>query len=199
MMRLIRTIAWVALATLATVVIVTVLFVGPPKPGQNWPAAASVGGPFRLTAQDGSIVTSDGLKGRPYAIFFGFTHCPDICPTKLLELTNLMQDLGPGADRLQVLFVTVDPERDTVALLKQYLSAFDSRIKGLTGTATEIANVARAFRVYYKRIEGKSGDYSMDHTATVYLMDARGTFAGTLAFDERPDVQLAKLKRLVGG
>jgi protein SCO1/2 len=189
----------VALATLAAAVIVTVLFVGPPKQGQDWPGAASVGGPFQLAAHDGTRVSSEGLKGKPYAIFFGFTHCPDICPTKLLELTNLMKDLGPAADRLQVLFVTVDPERDTVALLKQYLSAFDGRIKGLTGTSAEIADVAKAFRVYYKRIEAKSGDYSMDHTATVYLMDARGAFAGTLAFDESPATQLAKLKRLTGG
>lgn len=165
-------------------------------------ASVTVGAPFKLTGQDGQVFDSATLKGTPYALFFGFTRCPDVCPTTMLEMSHHLKALGPAADRIKVLFVTVDPERDTPQLLKDYLSAFDTRIVGLTGTPEEIAAVARSFRAYYKKVPtksgGKEGEYTLDHTASVYLMDAKGQFTGTFNFQERQDVQLDKLRRLAG-
>jgi protein SCO1/2 len=162
------------------------------------PFAAIVGGPFELTAHDGTRFSSRNLAGRPYALFFGFTNCPDVCPTTLLELTNAMSELGPDADKLRVLYVTVDPERDTQAFLKDYMQNFDKRFIGLTGTPDEIAAVAKSFRAVYRRVP-TSGGYTMDHTATVYLMNAAGELAGTLSYQEDQKIQIAKLRRLVQG
>lgn len=165
-------------------------------------ASITIGGPFKLIAQDGRMFDSAELKGRPYALFFGFTRCPDICPTTMLEMSQHLAALGPAADRLKVLFVTVDPERDTPDLLKDYLSAFDTRIVGLTGTAAEIAAVAKSYRAFYEKVPSKAGakegDYTMNHAASVYLMDANGKFMGTFNFQEKQEIQRDKLRRLVG-
>lgn len=164
--------------------------------------SVAIGGPFQLTAQDGRTFDSATLKGMPYALFFGFTRCPDVCPTTMLEMSHHLQALGPAADRLRVVFITVDPERDTPELLKDYLSAFDKRIIGLTGTSDQVAAVAKSYRAFYEKVPSKSGaqegDYTMNHTASVYLMDSRGKFMGTFNFQEKQDVQLDKLRRLVG-
>ena len=166
------------------------------------PGSVTIGAPFRLTSHEGRIFDSAELKGAPYALFFGFTHCPDVCPTTLLEMTQHLAALGPAADKLKVLFVTVDPERDTPQLLKDYLSAFDPRIIGLTGTPAEIAAVAKSYRAYYEKVPSKSGEkeggYTMNHAASVYLMDAAGKFTGTFNFQEKPEIQRAKLARLAG-
>jgi protein SCO1 len=164
------------------------------------PGSVSIGGPFRLTSHEGRPFDSAELKGAPYALFFGFTHCPDVCPTTLLEMTQHLAALGPAADKLKVLFVTVDPERDTPKLLKDYLSAFDPRITGLTGTPAEIAAVAKSYRAYYEKVPGKSGEkdgYTMNHAASVYLMDGAGKFMGTFNFQEKQEIQRTKLNRLV--
>lgn len=160
-----------------------------------WPSeqtrVSSVGGPFELTAMDGSRLSSRSLHGAPHLIFFGFTHCPDICPTKMLELTEILKEAGDRARNVRALFITVDPERDTPELLKQYLGTFDPRIVGLTGTQAEIDAVVKAYRAYYRRVPLSSGDYTMDHTAIVYLMDKRGQFVG--AFNvERPPAEAAR-------
>ena len=160
--------------------------------------SVAIGGPFRLTSHEGRPFDSAELAGKPYALFFGFTHCPDVCPTTLLEMSQHLQALGPAADKLKVLFVTVDPERDDAKLLKDYLSAFDTRIVGLTGTPAEIAAVARGYRAYYEKVPGKDGDYSVNHAASVYLMDATGAFKGTFNFQEKAEIQRAKLRRLIG-
>lgn len=167
-------------------------------PGQeSLPFTGAANAAFELTRQDGSRFSSKLLAGRPFAIFFGFTNCPDVCPTTLLTMSNHLRSLGDKADRLQVLFVTVDPERDTAAHLANYLSSFDPRIIGLTGSAEEIRNVARIYRVNYRKVPAGQ-TYTMDHTATVFLVDARGRLAGTLELEGAEAGQLARLRKLVG-
>lgn len=136
----------------------------------------AVGGPFRLIDHDGKAVTEQDFKGKPILVFFGFTHCPDVCPTALFEMSEILRKLGPDADRMRVLFVTVDPERDTPAVLKDYLSSFEPQIRGLTGDAAAIAAVEKAYGVYSRKIPLDAGGYSMDHTAFVYLMDKDGRY-----------------------
>lgn len=170
-------------------------------PGPDQPSmltrAAQIGGPFTLSTHDGRKLDEKALAGRPYAIFFGFTRCPDICPTTLLEMSNHLEALGERAARMATLFVTVDPEYDTVAHLAAYLASFDHRITGLTGTPAEINAIARHYRVFYEKVP-TSGGYTMNHTASVYLMDAKGQFVGTMSFQEPQETQRRKLERLVG-
>ncbi|WP_029077025.1 SCO family protein [Kaistia adipata] len=161
--------------------------------------AASIGGPFALTRSDGRAVSERDFLGKPTAIFFGFTFCPEVCPTTLYELSGLIKELGPEADKLNFAFVSVDWGRDGPEELASYTSAFDSRIQGLSGTEAEIETVTRAYRVYYKRVPIEGGDYTIDHTASVYLMDQDGQFVGTLAYGEARDTMLEKLRRLVAG
>jgi protein SCO1/2 len=166
--------------------------------GGKLPAAASIGAPFELTGTDGKRFSSTALAGKPFALFFGFTHCPDICPTTLLEMTNHLKALGPRAEKLNVLFVSIDPERDTPEHLKLYLSAFDARIIGLTGTKDEVAKVARSYRAFYERVPNKDGtDYTMNHTASVYLMDGKGGLVSTLTFQEPEDARQRKIDNLL--
>ncbi len=161
------------------------------------PSTLAIGGPFTLVDTHGAVVTQRDFLGKPSAIFFGYTHCPDICPTTLLDLTELMKAMGADADKLNVAFVTVDPGRDTPAQLAAYLSSFDPRIRGLTGAEAQIAAAAKAYQVYYARVPDADGGYSMDHTASVFLMNADGGFAGTMSFEEDAKTSLAKLERLV--
>lgn len=158
--------------------------------------AAAVGGPFELVDQNGRRFGSKQLAGKPYAIFFGFTRCPDICPTSMLETANRLADLGPDAAKLNVVFVSVDHEHDTPALLKPYLAAFDERIIGLTGTAEEIAAIAKAFRVFYRKVPTSSGS-TFDHTALVYLMDAGNRYVGFYTHQQDSKAQLAQLQKLI--
>lgn len=152
---------------------------------------SSVGGPFELTAMDGRRVTQQSLLGAPHLIFFGFTHCPDVCPTKLMELSEVLRAAGDRAKNVRALFVTVDPERDTPPVLASYLSSFDNRIVGLTGTQAEIDAMVRSFRAYARRVPTSAGDYTMDHTAIVYLMDRSGQFVGAFNL-ERPPADAAR-------
>lgn len=158
---------------------------------------AAIGGPFTLVDTNGATVTEKTYAGRPVAIFFGFTHCPDVCPTTLAELTALLQQLGPDAEKLAVLFVTVDPERDTPDSMKSYISSISDRIVGLTGSEAQIADVVEKYKVYRRKVPLDGGDYTMDHTAAVFLMGPDGRFRGTLSFGEAQADSLAKLKRLV--
>lgn len=159
----------------------------------------AIGGPFTLVNTAGETVTEKIFEGAPHAIFFGFTHCPDVCPTTLGEMTLMMQELGPDADKLKVAFVSVDPERDTPAFLKDYLSAFDARFIGLTGTDEQVADAVAKYRIYRRKVPTEGGDYTMDHTASVFLFDASGAFKGTISYGEPQADALAKLKRLVAG
>ncbi len=159
--------------------------------------AQQIGGPFTLTTHEGRRLSDADLKGHPYAVFFGFTHCPEVCPTALYELSLVLGELGPDADRVKVLFVTVDPTRDTQEQLAAFVGAFDPRIVALRGTEEETTAVARAFKVTYRRVPQENGDYSMDHTALVFLMDKRGAFFDKLDYREDHATQVAKFRRLI--
>ena len=159
------------------------------------PQAAAVGGPFRLTDQDGRQVTNEDLKGRPFLVFFGFTHCPDVCPTTLFDISEIFRKLGPDAGRAAALFITVDPERDTPELIKSYLSSFDPHLRGLTGDSAAVAEVIRNYRAYAKKVPTADGSYSMDHTALVYLMDKEGRFVAPFSLKRRPEEAEADLRK----
>jgi protein SCO1/2 len=158
------------------------------------PQTVAIGGPFRLTDQNGATVTEQDLKGRPFLVFFGFTHCPEVCPTTLFEVSEILRKLGPDANRVGVLFITIDPERDTPAALKDYLSSFDPHMLGLTGEADAIAAVAKGYRAYYKKVPLEQG-YTMDHTAIVYLMDKEGRFVSPFSLKRTTDAAAADLRR----
>jgi len=196
--RVIRIAAWVSVA--AFILAAGAVYVLRPNlgaiPGQL-PLAAGIGGPFELTTHEGKRLSSAELAGTPFALFFGFTHCPDVCPTTMLELSNAMKALGADADRMRFLFVSVDPERDTPEQLKLYLSNFDPRITGLVGTPQEIAAVAKAYRAIYEKVPTKDG-YTYNHTALVYLMGRDGRLVGTINYQESAEAQLKKLRRLIG-
>ena len=159
------------------------------------PGASAIGGPFRLIDQDGKPITDQDFKGRPFLVFFGYTHCPDICPTTLFDVSELMRALGNDADRTAALFVTVDPERDTPAAMKDYLSSFDPHLRGATGDAKAIDAAEKEYRVYAKKVPTDGGDYSMDHTALVYLMDKQGRFVAPFSLKRRPEEAAAELRR----
>ncbi|GGE30394.1 copper-binding protein [Agaricicola taiwanensis] len=160
-----------------------------PQAGQS-SAGSSVGGPFSLQDQTGATVTDESLRGQPFVVFFGFTHCPDICPTKLFELSEALNALGDDAEKISVLFVSVDPERDTPDILARYISSFNPRIRALTGSPEAIDGMVKAYRGYYRKVPTEGGDYTMDHTAVVYLMDSEGDFVAPLNM-ERPAEEVA--------
>jgi protein SCO1/2 len=148
---------------------------------------SAVGGPFALTTHDGKPYTEKNLLGHPTLIFFGFTHCPDICPTALSEMTQVFDTLGKDAGKVGALFITVDPERDDQALMKLYLSSFDSHITGLTGTPEAIAATMKAYRAYAKKVPLEKGGYTMDHSAAVYLMNKNGEFVALFDMKRSPE------------
>jgi protein SCO1/2 len=155
------------------------------------------GGPFHLEDQNGKPVSDQDMKGRPFVVFFGYTHCPDICPTTLFEISEVMKSLGRDADRTGALFITVDPERDTPATLKDYLSNFDPHLRGLTGAPAAVDTALKAYRVYAKKIALKDGDYTMDHTAVVYLMDKHGQFVALFDLKRTPEAAAAEMRRFL--
>ena len=158
-------------------------------------AQAAIGGPFHLVDQNGKTVTNDDFKGHPFLVFFGFTNCPEICPTTLFDISEVLNKLGPDADKVNALFVTVDPERDTPEKLKDYLSSFNPHLIGLGGDPAALAAVAKAYRVYYKKVPQDGGSYTMDHTAIVYLMDKQGSFVAPFNLKRRPEDAAADLRR----
>ena len=174
------------------VVIAGVLIGRPPATG----GGMGIGGPFALTDQDGKRVTQADVAGHPYLVFFGYTHCPDVCPTTLSDMSLMMDALGKDQP-VKALFVTIDPERDTPPVLKAYLSSFDPRIIGLTGDPDAIAAAEKAYRVYAKKVPDKTGDYSMDHTSIVYLMDGEGRFIEALNLEQSPKDAAAEVKRVL--
>jgi protein SCO1/2 len=157
--------------------------------------ASAVGGPFRLVDQNGRPRTEEDLKGHPFLVFFGFTHCPDVCPTTLFEVSEVLRNLGPDAGGARALFITVDPERDTPEKLKDYLSSFDPHLIGLTGAPAAIERVLKGYRVYYRKVPAEGGGYTMDHTALVYLMDKQGRFVAPFNLKRRAEEAAADLRR----
>jgi protein SCO1/2 len=159
-------------------------------------SASAIGGPFRLTDQNGKTITEQDFQGRPFLVFFGYTHCPDVCPTTLYEMSEVLHALGKDAGRINALFITVDPDRDTPAVMKDYLSSFDPHLRGATGDQKDIDAVEKAYRVYAKKVPtGKGNDYSMDHTALVYLMDKQGRFVAPFKLDRKPEQAADDLRK----
>jgi len=177
----------VGLAALAVAAFVTLR-------DRDGPAVSSIGGPFTLTASNGKTVTQKDFAGEPTLIFFGYTHCPDVCPATLFELSEALRALGPDK-KAAALFITVDPERDTPEVLKDYLSSFDPRIVGVTGKRDQIDPVLKEFRVYSRKIAGEGDDYTMDHTALVYLMDKQWRFVRPFRLDRKPQEAAAELSK----
>src|SRR5262245_21482894 len=159
------------------------------------PQVAAIGGPFQLVDQDGRKVTDEDFRGRPFLVFFGFTHCPEICPTTLFEISEILRKLGPDADRVRALFITVDPERDTPKVMKDYLSNFDPHLSGLTGDPDAIAAVAKAYRAIFRKVPLDEGGYTMDHTAIVYLMDKQGRFVSPFSLKRTAEASAAELRK----
>ena len=156
---------------------------------------AAIGGPFQLTDQNGKTVTEKDLKGKPTLIFFGYTHCPDVCPTSLFEISEVLRAMGKDSGRVNAYFISVDPERDTPTAMKDYLSSFDPHLEGLSGDPAEIAKVLTEYRVYAKKVPLKDGDYTMDHTALIYLMDRNGQFVSPFNIKRSPEEAAADLKK----
>ncbi|ANH03163.1 SCO family protein [Shinella sp. HZN7] len=153
---------------------------------------------FELETVDGTLFRSADLAGKPYLVFFGFTHCPDVCPTALFELSGLLKDIGPAADRITPLFISIDPERDTADLLKLYMTSFDPRIIALRGDAAQTKKVADAFSAFYRKVPTASDSYTMEHTAGLFLIRADGRLQGMLDMHEPRETQLRKLRLLAG-
>ncbi|MCJ2072371.1 SCO family protein [Methylobacterium sp. J-030] len=161
--------------------------------GSQFSHPRKVGGPFAMADLDGRPVSQADLLGKPTALFFGFTHCPEVCPTTLATLSAALNRMGRDADRLNVVFVTLDPERDTPDSLRDYLTTFDPRIRGFVGTPDQVARMADAYHVAYRRIPMKDGDYTMEHSATVALFDRNGRMVGEIGYGEDEDRALSKL------
>lgn len=159
------------------------------------PAASAIGGSFALIDEDGKAITHRDMAGRPYLVFFGFTHCPDVCPTAAMEISQAFEALGKNT-KISALFITVDPERDTAPVLKDYLSSFDERLIGVTGPRESIDAAMKSFRVYARKVPGDNPDsYSMDHTALVYLMDKQGRFVNGFNLKRPPEESARELRR----
>jgi len=168
------------------------------EPSFSQTSMATIGGPFTLTASSGKPFSSTELNGKPAAVFFGFTHCPDVCPTTIARLTKLRRELGKGDDALSIVFISVDPERDTPAEVDSYMKLYDTPVIGLTGTAAQIEQVKKQFGIFSRKVEQPGDSYSVDHTATVILLDRNGQFTATLSPEEGNDVALDKLRRITG-
>ena len=183
----------VVMAALAAVALLVV------APWNEDRIADSLGhGDYRLVTTDGGTFTEASLTGTPSAVFFGYTHCPDVCPTTLGEISAWQDELGQEGKELRVFFVTVDPERDTSDLLRDYVSWVPG-VTGVTGDRAEIDKAIKAFRIYAKKNQQEDGEYFMDHTATVLLFDAQGRMFEPIGYQEDVDRAVAKLRRLLNG
>lgn len=172
--------------------------------GQNKVVAEQPWGvPFALTAQDGKPITEAAFRnGKPTALFFGFTHCPEICPTTVYELTGWMNTVDPDKSKMQAYFVSIDPRRDTPELLNTYLTNASDRVVGITGDPAKVETMARGFKVFFEKVPSDTKnpdgpDYTMNHSASVFLLDGNGRFVGTIDYGENPDVAVQKLKNLI--
>ncbi len=168
-----------------------------PERGQS-EGVPLIGGPFSLVDTNGKRVTDRDFRGKLMLVFFGYTHCPDVCPTELQTLSTVMDKLGPAADKVAPVFISVDPNRDTAEALANYMKNFNPRITGLTGDPNDIANAAKAYRVYYRKAgDIGGGDYSVDHSAFVYLMDGEGKYLTHFSFNTAPEAILAVIKKKI--
>lgn len=162
-------------------------------------AARSYGAPFELVDHNGEPITQAAFQGSPTALFFGFTHCPEVCPTTLFELDGWLDQLGEEASEIEAYFVSIDPARDTPEVMRNYVTNVSERITGITGDPEEVAAMAKSFGIFVRKVELEGGDYTMDHTASILLLDETGDFAGTIAYGENAENAKAKLLRLAEG
>ena len=162
--------------------------------------AGAIGGPFTLIDGDGKAVSDSQFRGRYMLVYFGYTFCPDVCPTTLTAVAQAMDKLGPDAGRVQPIFITVDPQRDTPSVMKQYVEAFSPRLIGLTGSPGAITQVAREYKVYYAihRTSGDNGAYTVDHSSILYLMGPDGRFITPIPADATPEVMASDIHQHVG-
>ena len=191
----IRTVLWTLVAVAALGATGLYVYTTMTRPAQ---AVALGQGDYELVTATGAAFNRDSLKGSPSMLFFGFTHCPEVCPTSLAEMASWYEALGDEADNLNAFFITVDPERDTAEVIGDYVS-WTGRVTGVTGSPDEIAKAAQSWAVYAEKVPLEGGDYTMDHTASVFLVNAEGEFEGTIAYREDSDAALAKLRRLLEG
>lgn len=197
-----RLAVYTALAALLTaLVIATVVVLTLPRSaglgGIVSSGEAAIGGAFTMIDESGQTVTEKSLLGKPSVMFFGFTHCPEVCPATLYEMSVMLEQMGADADRINAIFVSVDPERDTPEAMKEYVRAFDPHIRGLTGSIDETRRMAKAYRVYFKKVPLQDGDYTVDHTALVYLFDADGKFVGPLNLKQDPEKAAEPVRELL--
>jgi protein SCO1/2 len=199
-MKGLRISLWIAAFVLAGVLVWLTLTVTRQQP---MVAEGPFGVPFRLTAQDGQAITEQAFRDKPTAVFFGFTHCPEVCPTTLFELNGWLHKVDPDGTKLNGFFVSVDPERDTPDVLNQYISNVSDRIKGISGAPADVQAMVKGFNVYAKKVPvdeaNPQGDYTMDHTASVFLLNEGGRFAGTISYGEDPETAQKKLANLIKG
>jgi cytochrome oxidase Cu insertion factor (SCO1/SenC/PrrC family) len=201
--RLIRSLLILTIGTaiaLAIGLVGRALYVDPKTGGgreASATGAALIGGPFTLTDQDGKRVDEAQFRGKLMLVNFGYSFCPDVCPTALLDMSQAMEALGADADKVQPIFITIDPERDTPPEMKKFLSNFDPRLIGLTGSAPEIAAAAKAYRVFYARAKGAERDYLMDHSALIYLMDRNGKYLSHFSVNTRGQQMAEAIKKFL--
>lgn len=198
-MKAVRIIVWIMVALLAGATAWLVFGGRDPLSSALGIARADIGGPFSLIDMNGRPVTEKTFAGRPHVMFFGYTHCPDVCPTTLGEYAVLKEKLGADAGKVDLLFVSVDPERDTPEVLKDYLSSFGDIVLGLTGSRQAVDAAIAAFRVYARKVPGEDGDYTIDHTAASFMFDENGTYRGSIAYMEEQASALDKLRKLIAG
>ena len=168
-----------------------------PRGAAGTALASAIGGQFQLTDQNGKPFSDANLKGKWHLIFFGYTHCPDACPTALNEMSIALDRLGIKRDEVGVVFITVDPERDTPDVLKSYVQSFDAPIVALTGSPEAVAQAAKAYRVFYAKHPRADGDYDMDHSAVIYVMNPEGRFTATFTPDSSADAIVQRLQKLI--
>ena len=191
--RVLRVALWVLVAVAGAAALASLIV-----PERSMDAGQTIyATPFSLIDQNGEIVTQANFLGKPSAWFYGFTQCPEVCPATLTEMSRLLDALGPDADKLRVVFVSVDPERDTVEVMKDYVDYFDQRIIGLTGPPEAVSAMAKARYASFEKVPLADGDYTMEHSTGIHLADADGAFVGTLDTKEPFDTRVEKLRRLI--
>ncbi len=195
-MKLLRYALWALVAAATT--FATVLFVQQREGTVTLLPEIKLGAPFALVDQNNAPITEAALAGKPFVMFFGFTHCPEVCPTTLYELTGYFDTLGNDTKDVRAFFVSIDPERDTPEVMKEYISSFP-RVTGITGNTAEVEKLKNAWKVYSKKVPLEGGGYTMDHTASMFLVKPDGSLMGTIAYGEKSETALAKLKRLGTG
>ncbi|MDB5586678.1 MAG: hypothetical protein JWP26_1648 [Devosia sp.] len=193
MIRSFRLWLWVAVVALGLTAGAAALLLRQPAQA----ARSFGGGTYSLVDQNGKAVDQTMFQGHPSMLFFGYTHCPDVCPTTMAEMASWFQELGNDGKDLRAYFVTVDPERDTTSVLGDYVSWVSDRITAVTGDPAEIAKIIKAWGIFAEKVPLGGDEYSMDHTASVFLLNTKGEFEGTIAYGEANATALGKLRNLL--